>query len=47
MANTLATYVSPVFDLTPIQDVDVSLVMNVIEPLWSVKTETARRTWPS
>jgi integrase len=41
--NTLTTYVSPVFGVTPVQNVDIDLVMKVIEPLWSVKTETARR----
>lgn len=41
--NTLATYVSPIFGSSSVQDVDIDLVMKVIEPLWSVKTETARR----
>jgi integrase len=41
--NTLTTYVSPVFGLVPAHDVDIDLVMKVIEPLWSKKTETARR----
>jgi integrase len=41
--NTLTTYVSPVFGSIPVQDVDIDLILKVIEPLWSVKTETARR----
>lgn len=41
--NTLATYVSPIFGNLPVQDVDLDNVMKVIEPLWSKKTETARR----
>jgi hypothetical protein len=41
--NTLTTYVSPVFGSVPVHDVDIDLIMKVIEPLWSVKTETARR----
>jgi len=41
--NTLSTYVSPVFGSVSVQDVDIDLVMKVIEPLWNVKTETARR----
>ncbi len=41
--STLSTYVSPVFGSVPVQDVDIDLVMKVIEPLWSEKTETARR----
>jgi len=41
--STLTTYVSPVFGSVPVQDVDIDLIMKVIEPLWSEKTETARR----
>ncbi len=41
--NTLATYVSPVFGGVPVQDVDNDHIVKVIEPIWSKKTETARR----
>jgi integrase len=41
--NTIATYVTPVFGNTPVQDIDLDLVMKVIEPIWNSKTETARR----
>jgi integrase len=41
--NTIATYVAPVFGNTPVQDIDLDLVMKVIEPIWNTKTETARR----
>jgi integrase len=41
--NTLTTYVTPVFGSVPVEDVDINLVMKVIEPIWSAKTETARR----
>ena len=41
--STLTTYVSPVFGSVPVQDIDIDLIMKVIEPLWSEKTETARR----
>jgi integrase len=41
--NTIAGYVSPVFGNTPVQDIDLDLVMKVIEPIWNKKTETARR----
>jgi integrase len=41
--NTIATYVTPVFGNTPVQDIDLDLVMKVIEPIWNTKTETARR----
>ncbi len=41
--NTLSTYVSPVFGSVSVQDVDTSLVMRVLEPLWNTKNETADR----
>jgi hypothetical protein len=41
--NTIATYVSPVFGATPVQDVETDHIIQVIEPIWSIKTETARR----
>jgi len=41
--NTLATYVSPVFGSLPVQAVDVGLVMKALEPIWTVKPETAAR----
>ena len=40
---TLRTYVSPVFGLLPVQAVDVTLVMKVLEPIWATKLETAAR----
>jgi integrase len=42
-ANTLTTYVTPVFGKVPVGDVNVAMVMNVVEPLWSTKPETAGR----
>jgi integrase len=41
--NTISTYVSPVFGMIAVQDVDTDLVIEAIEPIWSKKTETARR----
>ena len=41
--NTLATYVYPVFGSLAVQDVDVAVVMKVLEPIWTTKTETASR----
>jgi hypothetical protein len=41
--NTIKSYVTPVFGNTPVQDIDLDLVMKVIEPIWTKKTETARR----
>lgn len=41
--NTLATYAEPVFDLLPVSAIDTALVMKVLEPIWTTKTETASR----
>lgn len=41
--NTLRTYASPVLGALPVYDVDVGLVMKVLEPIWTVKPETASR----
>ena len=40
---TIATYASPVFGATPVAEVDTELVVKVLQPLWSTKTETATR----
>ena len=40
---TLKTYVRPVFGSLPVQAVDVALVMQVLEPIWTTKSETAAR----
>jgi hypothetical protein len=41
--NTLATYVYPVIGKVAVQDVDTGLVMQILEPLWGEKNETASR----
>jgi integrase len=41
--STLATYAYPAFGALPVQTVDVGLVMKAIEPIWTVKPETAGR----
>jgi integrase len=41
--NTLATYVFPTFGSLPVAGVDVAIVMQVLEPLWRTKPETAGR----
>jgi integrase len=41
--NTLATYAFPVFGSLPVAGVETSLVMQVLEPIWTVKSETASR----
>jgi integrase len=41
--TTLATYVYPVIGALPVGDVDAGLVLKVLEPIWTVKPETANR----
>jgi integrase len=41
--KTLGAYVYPVFGDLPVQSVDVGLVLKAIEPIWTVKPETATR----
>ena len=41
--STLQTYVYPVFGALPVQAVDVGLVMQALEPIWTAKAETASR----
>jgi integrase len=40
---TLQTYAYPVIGELPVQAIDTTLVMKVIEPIWSTKPETAGR----
>jgi integrase len=40
---TLSTYASPIFGKLPVSAIDTGLVMRVLKPLWSTKTETATR----
>jgi len=40
---TLDTYVGPVFGDSPVQDINLTLIMRVLEPIWTTKTETASR----
>jgi integrase len=41
--NTMKTYAYPVFGDLPVQTVDTGLVMKVLGPIWTTKTETAGR----
>lgn len=41
--STLKTYAYPVFDSFPVSSIDTALVMKVLEPIWTTKTETASR----
>lgn len=40
---TLATYADPVMGCLPIAGIDTGLVLKVLEPIWTTKTETASR----
>jgi integrase len=42
-AATLETYAYPIIGKLPVASIDVALVLKVIEPIWSTKTETASR----
>jgi integrase len=42
-AATLETYAYPVIGDLPVQAVDTGLVMKILDPIWSTKTETASR----
>lgn len=41
--NTICTYCGPIMGALPVQAVDTGLVMNVLEPIWREKPETASR----
>jgi integrase len=41
--DTLGTYAHPVIGALAVRDVDTELVMQVLEPLWSTRPETASR----
>ena len=41
--NTIETYCGPVFGALPVQGVDTGLVLKALEPIWTVKPETASR----
>ncbi len=41
--NTLTTYATPIIGGLPVAEVDTALVMKVLNPIWTTKTETASR----
>jgi integrase len=41
--NTLKQYAYPVFGSLPVSAIDTGLVLEVLEPIWKTKTETASR----
>lgn len=42
-ANTLKTYAEPVIGSLDVSDIETAHIMNVLEPIWAAKTETAKR----
>lgn len=42
-STTIKTYAEPTIGTLPVQSVDTSLVMKIVEPIWSKKPETASR----
>ena len=42
-SSTLETYAYPEIGALPVQHVDTTLVMNILDPIWRTKTETASR----
>jgi integrase len=42
-STTLATYANPLIGDLPVAMIDTALVMRVLEPIWTTKTETASR----
>ena len=41
--TTITTYAAPIFGSLPVQAVDTGLVLQVLEPIWTTKRETASR----
>jgi integrase len=41
--GSLRNYASPVFGSSPVQAIDLALVMKALEPIWQTKSETASR----
>ena len=41
--SSLETYCTPIFGKVSVQAIDVALVMKALEPIWSIKPETASR----
>ena len=41
--NTLETYASPTIGKLPVAQIDTALVVKVLQPIWTTKTETASR----
>ncbi len=42
-SSTIKTYVEPVLGNLPVQAIDLNRIMEVLQPIWTTKTETASR----
>lgn len=42
-SSTLKTYASPVIGKMPVKDIDKTHILAILDPIWRVKTETAKR----
>ncbi len=42
-SNTIASYATPVLGKIPVRDVSLAMILKVLEPIWTTKTETATR----
>jgi len=42
-ATTLSTYANPIIGKIPVSEIDLSHILQILEPIWLVKTETAKR----
>jgi integrase len=43
--NTLSIYAYPIIGKLPIDAIDTGLVMQILQPIWTEKNETASRVW--
>lgn len=41
--NTLATYTYPIIGVMKVRNIDTAMVLQVLEPIWNIKPETASR----
>ena len=42
-SNTITTYANPIIGALPVRDIDVGLIVQVLQPIWTTKPETAGR----
>jgi integrase len=42
-SNTVKTYANPIIGALPVQDINLNLIVQVLQPIWATKPETAAR----